>query len=111
MRKKRPPRAPYQLPRRQDEQLESRRRAIRRSGSVGRGSKFLDRRMRLGSGGVMASAAVLDLAKLVAAIPGPKPTGVDLREESSANSTYYAIKDARNAARAAERQLVGEGEE
>jgi type VI secretion system protein ImpA len=59
----------------------------------------------------MASAAVLDIDKLVAPIPGPKPTGVDLREESSVNSTYYAIKDARNAARAAERQLVGEGEE
>src|SRR6516164_4991146 len=60
---------------------------------------------------IMASAAVLDLAKLVAPIPGQKPTGVDLREESSLNSAYYAIKDARNAARAAERQLVGDGEE
>jgi type VI secretion system protein ImpA len=59
----------------------------------------------------MASAVVLDLANLVAPIPGPKPTGVDLREELSPNSAFYAIKDARNAARAAERQLVGEGEE
>src|SRR5262249_41939649 len=62
-------------------------------------------------GGVMASTAVLDLAKLVAPIPGPKPTGKDLREELSPNSAYYAIKDARNAARAAERQLAVDGDE
>src|SRR5262245_43860364 len=59
----------------------------------------------------MASAAVLDIAKLVAPIPGPKSAGVDLREESSLTSAYYAIKDARNAARAAERHLVLDGEE
>jgi type VI secretion system protein ImpA len=59
----------------------------------------------------MASAAVLDIAKLVAPIPGPKPPGVDLREESSLTSAYYAIKDARNAARVAERQLALDGEE
>src|SRR5262245_60595836 len=67
--------------------------------------------MRSDRGGAMASAAVLDLAKLVAPIPGPKPTGVDLREESSLNAAYYAIKDARNTARAAERQLALDGEE
>jgi type VI secretion system protein ImpA len=54
---------------------------------------------------------MLDLAKLVAPIPGPKPTGKDLREELSPNSAYYAIKDARNAARAAERQLAVDGDE
>jgi type VI secretion system protein ImpA len=59
----------------------------------------------------MASAAVLDIAKLVAPIPGPRPAGADLREESSLTSAYYAIKDARNAARAAERQLALDGEE
>jgi type VI secretion system protein ImpA len=59
----------------------------------------------------MASAATLDLAKLLAPIPGAKPTGMDLRAVSSPNSAYYAIKDARNAARAAERQLVLEGDE
>jgi type VI secretion system protein ImpA len=59
----------------------------------------------------MASGATLDLAKLLAPISGPKPTGVDLREASSLNSVYYAIKDARNTARAAERQLVVDGEE
>jgi type VI secretion system protein ImpA len=59
----------------------------------------------------MASAAVLDIDRLAAPVPGPRPTGVDLREESPLHSAYYAIKDARNAARAAERQLVGDGEE
>jgi type VI secretion system protein ImpA len=66
---------------------------------------------RFGGGGVMASAAVLDLAALVAPIPGPKPTGVDLREGPSLDSAYYAIKDARNTARAAERQLALDGEQ
>jgi type VI secretion system protein ImpA len=59
----------------------------------------------------MASAAVLDIDKLVAPIPGPKPTGKDLREELSPSSAYYAIKEVRNVARAAERQLVGDSDE
>jgi type VI secretion system protein ImpA len=59
----------------------------------------------------MASAAVLDFDKLVAPIPGDKATGVDLRVDPSPTSAYYAIKDARNAARAAERQLVLDDEE
>src|SRR5262249_30132599 len=59
----------------------------------------------------MASVAVLDLAKLLTPIPGPKPTGIDLRAGPSPTSAYYAIKDARNAARAAERLLVVEGEQ
>ena len=59
----------------------------------------------------MASTAVLDIAKLVAPIPGPKPTGVDLRENSSPISAYNTIKDARNAARAAERQRALDDEE
>jgi type VI secretion system protein ImpA len=59
----------------------------------------------------MASAAVLDLAKLVAPIPGARPEGADLREDPSPTSAYEAIKDARNDARAAERQLVLDGEE
>jgi hypothetical protein len=43
----------------------------------------------------MASTAALDLAKLVALIPGPKLTGRDRRDELSPNSAYHAIKDAR----------------
>jgi type VI secretion system protein ImpA len=59
----------------------------------------------------MASAALLDIAKLVAPIPGPRPAGVDLREESSHTSAYNTIKDARNDARAAERQRALDDEE
>jgi type VI secretion system protein ImpA len=59
----------------------------------------------------MSSAPVLDFAKLLAPISGETPTGVDLRTDLTATSIYYAIKDARTAARAAERQLVLDGEE
>ena len=54
----------------------------------------------------MPSPDVLDIAKLLAPISKEKPTGEDLRGDSSPNSLYYLIKDARNAARSAERQLV-----
>jgi type VI secretion system protein ImpA len=54
----------------------------------------------------MASPDVLDFAKLTAPIPGDRPAGIDLRADTAPGSVYYAIKDARNAARAAERQLV-----
>jgi type VI secretion system protein ImpA len=61
----------------------------------------------------MASPEVLEFASLLEQIPGDKPTGSDLREDSSPNSLYYQIKDARSAARAAERlaQAPKEGEE
>jgi type VI secretion system protein ImpA len=59
----------------------------------------------------MASPDVLDFKTLLAPIPGGKPTGVDLRADPSPGSAYYAIKDARSAARAAERQMVMEEEE
>jgi type VI secretion system protein ImpA len=59
----------------------------------------------------MASTTVLDFAKLLAPISDATPAGVDLRTDLSASSVYYAIKDARTAARAAERQLVLDGEE
>jgi type VI secretion system protein ImpA len=59
----------------------------------------------------MASTPVLDFAILLAPISGETPTGVDLRTDLSASSVYYAIKDARTAARAAERQLVLDGED
>jgi type VI secretion system protein ImpA len=59
----------------------------------------------------MASPEVLDFAKLLSPIPGGPPAGVDLRTDPSPASAYYAIKDARSAARAAERQMVvGDGE-
>src|SRR5438105_1121576 len=55
----------------------------------------------------MPSPEVLDFAKLLAPIPGDKPVGIDLRADPSPTSPYYAIKDARSAARAIERQIIG----
>jgi type VI secretion system protein ImpA len=54
----------------------------------------------------MPSPDVLDFAKLLAPVPGDKPTGVDLRSDASPTSPYYVTKDARSAARAAERQNI-----
>src|SRR3954452_10103649 len=54
----------------------------------------------------MPSPEVIDFAKLLAPVPGGKPTGADLRADASPNSPYYVTKDARSAARAAERQIV-----
>lgn len=59
----------------------------------------------------MASPEVLDFAKLTAPIPGARPAGTDLRADAAPGSLYYAVKDARNAARAAERQRVAEGDD
>ena len=57
----------------------------------------------------MPSAETLEFAKLLKPIAGPKPTGADLRADSSPGSLYYAVKDARTAARNAERlQATGE---
>jgi type VI secretion system protein ImpA len=54
------------------------------------------------------TAKILDLAQLLAPISDDQPAGEDLRGDSSANSLYYLVKDARSAARAAERQMVSE---
>ena len=51
------------------------------------------------------SPRVIDVEALLAPIPGDAATGIDLRADGSPVSPYYLIKDARNAARAAERQL------
>src|SRR5947208_13126434 len=59
----------------------------------------------------MPSPEVLDFATLLAPIPGDNPAGADLRADASPSSPYYAVKDARSAARAAERQLLLEGDE
>jgi len=55
----------------------------------------------------MASPDVLDFAKLLAPIPGDSPVGTDLRANTAPSSPYYLVKDARSAARAAERQMEG----
>jgi type VI secretion system protein ImpA len=59
----------------------------------------------------MATPAVLDFDRLLAPIPGDDPAGADLRADASPNSPYYLVKDARTAARAAERQVVADGED
>jgi type VI secretion system protein ImpA len=53
----------------------------------------------------MPSPEVLDFARLLAPIPGDKPTGSDLRTDTSAVSDYYAIRDARKGASDAERRI------
>lgn len=58
----------------------------------------------------MASPSTLDIEQLLTPIDGDNPAGVDLREDVSPTSDYYAMKDARSAARAAERSLEAEDE-
>jgi type VI secretion system protein ImpA len=58
----------------------------------------------------MASQEVLDFSQLLLPITGDGPAGEDLRADASPNSLYYLVKDARSAARAAERQIVMEDE-
>jgi type VI secretion system protein ImpA len=53
----------------------------------------------------MATPEVLDFTKLLAQIPGEKPTGVDLRADPSPVSDFYVIRDARKTASDAERKL------
>jgi type VI secretion system protein ImpA len=59
----------------------------------------------------MASSELLDFDRLLTPIPGENPAGEALRENFSPNSSYSAIKTAREAARAAERQMVWDGDE
>lgn len=56
----------------------------------------------------MGSPAVIDLDALLAPVIGDLPVGHDIRADSSPTSLYYRIKDARMAARAAERADVDE---
>jgi len=53
----------------------------------------------------MASPDVIDFTSLLSPIPGDDPAGVDIRADASPGALYYLIKDARSAARAAERRL------
>jgi type VI secretion system protein ImpA len=59
----------------------------------------------------MASPEVLDFARLLLPIPGDNPAGTDIRSDASPSSPYYQLKDARNAARAAERRVPEPGKE
>jgi type VI secretion system protein ImpA len=52
-----------------------------------------------------------DLEALLAAIPGDAPQGSDLREDYSAQSPYFRLRDARAEAREAERRSESLGDE
>lgn len=54
----------------------------------------------------MASTHILQLEELLQPISEETPAGSDLRDDPSPASPYYSVKDARNAARAAERKNV-----
>jgi type VI secretion system protein ImpA len=54
----------------------------------------------------MPSPEVLDFAKLLGPVPGDKPAGVDLRANRGPTSPYDKLKDARTAARTAERAIL-----
>ena len=56
----------------------------------------------------MATADIIDIDSLLAPIADGRPAGDDPRDDLSATSMYRRIKDARNAARAAERGAVAE---
>ena len=51
----------------------------------------------------MASPQIFDIEELLQPIEGESESGIDLRENASAD--YYTVKDARSAARAAERSM------
>ncbi len=55
----------------------------------------------------MPTADVLDFDKLLSPISDEQPAGEDLRGNAGPTSLYYKVKDARSAARAAERQMEG----
>lgn len=56
----------------------------------------------------MASDNIIQLDELLQPISEENPTGTDIRDDSSPTSPYSLIKDARNSARAAERQNLFE---
>jgi len=58
----------------------------------------------------MASEEIIKLESLLEPISEDNPVGDDIREDSSPTSPYYSIKDARNAARAAERNNMFDGD-
>ncbi len=53
----------------------------------------------------MPSPETLDFAKLLAAVPGDKPTGSDPCADTTPTSDYYAIRDARRSASDTERRI------
>lgn len=58
----------------------------------------------------MGSPQCIDIEALVAPVTETSPSGTNLREDSSPASTYLRLKDARSAARLAEKRADQEGE-
>ncbi len=58
----------------------------------------------------MANPETIPVAELLAPIPGDSPAGTSLRKDTTPGSFYYKIKDARAAARAAERAAMQLGD-
>lgn len=54
----------------------------------------------------MATPEIIDINGMLQPVSEDSPAGADIREDTSPTSPYYAIKDARNAARAAERNSM-----
>ena len=57
----------------------------------------------------MPSEAIIDINSLLEPVSEDNPVGIDIREDSSSSSVYYTLKDARNSARAAERNSMFDG--
>lgn len=57
----------------------------------------------------MASPQIVDIDGLLEPISEDNPAGTDIREDASPASPFYTIKDARNAARTAERNSMFDG--
>ena len=57
----------------------------------------------------MATPEIVDISGLLQPVSGDNPCGSNIREDPSPTSPYYTIKDARNAARAAERNSMFDG--
>ncbi|MEX0731274.1 MAG: type VI secretion system protein TssA [Aquisalimonadaceae bacterium] len=52
----------------------------------------------------------LNVDALLAPVSDDAPTGIDLRDDGSANSVYYTLRDARTNARNSERTALGNGD-
>lgn len=58
----------------------------------------------------MPTPRLFEIEDLLAPVTDDRPVGDDLRENASATSDYYKVKDARSAARAAERSMDADEE-
>ena len=57
----------------------------------------------------MSSQSIIDINSLLEPVSEDNPVGNDIREDSSPTSAYFTMKDARNSARAAERNSMFDG--